>query len=323
MAARFEIACIFNENGELVYDSNQKYVIDNSNIVFDAKGIPIKASLILNTSERLTASKSNITEDITNNEKLLSVMNFMNTKIKTFCPSNNQIEQKTQTAKDPNKLSSVRLLLLPSYNIKSNTFEMRKRFKTEKDDGACGLQFFLNCFKNLQIKRKTRASDTAVYLGKIPNEFNNKYSNIKNVTFDEYEREIITYKMEKNINSLENSTEEKFIKQEEKLMDCEDQIFLKNFEKDENTSVKIKLEKEENVSQISTSSQLQSILNNVDEIVPIYYVPVIVSNIDNTPCAIPLFDMNYFNTIQPCYVDKENLSRDFVLEHSSEGINTL
>ncbi|ELP90901.1 hypothetical protein EIN_360240 [Entamoeba invadens IP1] len=225
MASHFEIANIFDEKGKLVYDSNKKYLVENSNIVFDSDGLPIKKSSLINTSECVTISESKGVEEMNNNDNLLYLMNFMNYKINFFFPSEKQNKTQTRTAKDTKKLSSIRLLLIPSYNIKISNFELKRRRETEKDDGKCGLQFFSKSFKTMKIKSKTRKGDTAIFLGNVPQSYNKQYSNIKRVTLEDYEKEIISTKM--NINVMTSSTDsivDNVINNEDKSMDCDYEV---------------------------------------------------------------------------------------------------
>ncbi|ELP95308.1 hypothetical protein EIN_142000 [Entamoeba invadens IP1] len=324
MAARFEIANIFDKQGKIVYDSNERYYVENSNIVFDSKGFPIKKSSLINTSERVTISESKGIEEMNNTDKLLFLMNFMNYKIKTFFPSKNQSERRTRTAKDPNKLSSVRLLLIPSYNIEKSDFELKMRCETEADDGECGLHFFSKSFNTMKFKSKTRKSDTAIFLGDIPMKYNKQYSNIKHVTLEDYEKEIISYKMNKGVTTtITESTVDNVVNNEDKSMVCDDEDEDKEKEEeiDENISVEIK---QEITSQINSSPSLQSTSTDITNgiaTLPVYYVPVAISYVNNTPYAIPLFDMNYFNTIQPCYFNMNQLSPNDVGEYSTNAFN--
>ncbi|ELP89657.1 hypothetical protein EIN_349570 [Entamoeba invadens IP1] len=316
MAPHFEIANIFDEKGKLVFDSNEKYLVEDSNIVFDSDGLPIKKSSLINTSECVTSSESKEIKEMNNNDKLLYLMNFMNYKINFFFPSEKQSKTQTRTAKDTKKLSSIRLLLIPSYNIKISNFELKKRRETEKDDGKCGLQFF---FKN-----KTRKGDTAIFLGNIPQSYNKQYSNIKRVTLEDYEKEIISTKMNISVmTSSTDSTVDNVINSEDKSMVCdyEDKDIVKEEEIDGIKSVEIK---EEITSQTITCSSPQGTSTDITHenvTLPIYYVPVAISYVNNTPFAIPMFDMNYFNTIQPCYFNINQPSPNSVDEYSTDDFN--
>ncbi|ELP92497.1 hypothetical protein EIN_524350 [Entamoeba invadens IP1] len=311
LAPLFEISYIFDEIGNLIFDSTQKYLVVNSNIVFDANDLPIKAT---NEIRDFSDGDKRRKEESTTESKVLNVMNFINHKLKKFFPFQDFKEQRTKTA-NPSKLSSIKLCEIPSYNIKASRYEMKKRSVVEEEDGKNGLHYFARTFSAMNVTKYARPRETVIFLGNVPSKYDGKYVTIKKVPFEEYEREM---RLLKTPQMVEVISDDSTTEVEEKSNECvvidsgvgeRLNEVLKESEKDERG--------EEKVVSVDIPNTAVKTTPQGNFIQDVYYVPVTLIN----GVVVPLFNMNFFKTAKRYTLNVNTLVTERKKEENSDGIS--